>query len=125
MTDPTSNDEHSESSSRQVTVAAIQYAHTPNKQENIDRAEQLVRNAAAQGANIILLSELFSSLYFPIDQIDCSQFAVVEDDPDSYVCRFQRLACELNVVLPISFYERAKYVDVHYCPSSVSNTSFL
>ena len=91
---------------RPVTVAAIQFAHTADRNLNCDNAERLVRDAAANGANIILLSELFSSLYFPIDQVDHSDLAVVDDDADNYVARFQNLAKDLGVVLPVSFYER-------------------
>ena len=50
---------------RKVTVAATQMPCTNNSEDNIDNAIGLIRDAAAQGANIILIQELFSSLYFP------------------------------------------------------------
>lgn len=93
---------------RVITVAAVQFACTTDVEGNCRRAEGLIRDAARKGANIILLQELFASLYFPIDQMDCMRLAVSIDDDKSYILRFQSLARELNVVLPISFYERAK-----------------
>lgn len=93
---------------RLTTVAAIQFNCTSDVETNCHRAEDFVRDAARKGANIILLQELFASLYFPIDQIDCVRYSVSIEDDKSYLFRFQNLARELNVVLPISFYERAK-----------------
>ena len=49
---------------RKVTVAATQMSCTDNIEQNITNADRLVRQAAAQGANIILLQELFENLYF-------------------------------------------------------------
>ena len=49
---------------RTVTVAAIQMACTPEREENLQTAERLVRQAAAAGANDILLPELFETPYF-------------------------------------------------------------
>ena len=49
---------------RQVTVAAVQMQCTNHPQENLKKAEKMVRQAAAAGAQIILLSELFEREYF-------------------------------------------------------------
>lgn len=95
---------------RVITVASVQFSCTGDVDANCRRADALIRDAARKGANIILLQELFASLYFPIDQMDCIRLAVSMEDDKSYIFRFQSLARELNVVLPISFYERAKYV---------------
>lgn len=95
---------------RFVTVAAVQFSCSNDVEANCRRAVTLIRDAARKGANVILLQELFASLYFPIDQMDCLRLAVSLEDDKSYILRFQSLARELNVVLPISFYERAKYV---------------
>ena len=65
-------------------------------------------DAARKGAHVILLQELFASTYFCIEQIDYFRLAISLDDDKSYVTRFQNLARELNVVLPLSFYERSK-----------------
>ena len=51
-----------------VTVAATQMACSWDVPGNVDRAEQLVREAAGQGAQLILLQELFETPYFCIEQ---------------------------------------------------------
>jgi len=90
-----------------VTVAATQMACGEDRTANIDRAEALVRDAAASGANIILLQELFETPYFCKDQRD-EYFALATAVDDNPALRhFSRLAAELGVVLPISFFERA------------------
>lgn len=89
-----------------TTLAAIQMAMTPDVQENIRTADRLVRQAAAQGANIILLPELFERPYFCQErQYEYYDYATpVEENPA--VRHFQTVAKELNIVLPISFYEK-------------------
>ena len=90
-----------------VTVAATQFACTPNAAENVARAESMVRQAAAKGAQVILLQELFETPYFCKDHL-ASHFAGAHPLPDNpLVRRFQALAKELGVVLPISVFERA------------------
>jgi N-carbamoylputrescine amidase len=79
-------------------------------QANIEQADQLVRAAAAQGAQVILLQELFERIYFCQQQSEAFRaFATpVADNPA--IRHFSRLAQELQVVLPISFFERANQV---------------
>lgn len=92
---------------RDVTLAAAQYACSWDVPANLDTAERLVRQAAGRGARVILLQELFATPYFPITQ-DTRHFALAgpaQDHP--VVARFSRLAGELGVVLPVSFFERA------------------
>ena len=75
-------------------------------QDNIAHAEELVRKAAAEGAQIILLPELFERPYFCQERrYEYYQYAkpVMENEA---VCRFRQVARELSVVLPVSFYER-------------------
>lgn len=99
--------EHFSRPPRPVTVAALQMACDWDSRGNIARAEQLVRKAAAQGAQIILLPELFETPYFCIEQ-DARHLSLahsVADDPA--VRYFSAVARELGVVLPISFFERA------------------
>ncbi|MCJ8169412.1 N-carbamoylputrescine amidase [Atopomonas sediminilitoris] len=93
--------------SRMVTVAATQMACSWDSQANIANAEKLVRQAAAKGAQIILIQELFETPYFCQKQnADYTQLATsVEENPA--IAHFSKVAAELNVVLPISFYERA------------------
>jgi N-carbamoylputrescine amidase len=96
----------------QVTVAATQMACGWDRQENIRNAERLVREAKAQGAQIVLLQELFETPYFCQDQRQdlFGLASPAEDNPA--VLHFQKLAAELELVLPISFFERAN--NAHY-----------
>jgi N-carbamoylputrescine amidase len=92
---------------RMVTLSATQMACGWDLQANVNQAESLVRRAAAQGGNIILLQELFETPYFCQDQnADFLRFAQpFAGNP--LIARFARLAAELNVVLPISYFEKA------------------
>lgn len=92
---------------RKVTVAATQMACSPDAATNLDRAEALVRQAAAQGANIVLLQELFEGPYFCQDEWPGDLERARPLEGNDTVARFAALAAELNVVLPISFYELA------------------
>ena len=95
------------SESRRVTVATTQFACSTDRATNIERAEVLVRRAAAAGANVILLQELFETPYFCIDQ-DARHFALATTvDENPALRHFAPIARELGVVLPISFFERA------------------
>lgn len=92
---------------RQVTVAATQFACGWDRDANIARAEALVREAAQQGAQVILLQELFETPYFCIEQ-DARHLALATTlEENAAVRHFRRIARELKVVLPISFFERA------------------
>ncbi len=91
---------------RQVTFAATQMACDWDRPGNIQRAEAQVRAAAAQGAQVILLQELFETPYFCKDQ-DAKYFDLAQPaQGNSLLAHFQQLAAELEVVLPISFFER-------------------
>ncbi len=90
-----------------VTVAATQFACSSNRAENLDKAEALVREAAARGANVVLLQELFEGPYFCKDHL-ASHFETAHPLPDdALVRRFQALATELQVALPVSVFECA------------------
>ena len=92
---------------RQVTVAAIQMEFSADLDANVARAEQFVRDAAAKGGNVILLSELFEGLYFCQDERPDDLFRARDVKGHPTITRFQALARELGAVLPISFYELA------------------
>jgi N-carbamoylputrescine amidase len=92
---------------RTVQVAATQFACSWDLAENLARAEHLVREAHRGGAGLVLLQELFATPYFCIEQ-DPSYLRVAEPaDQSPILQRFQALARELGVVLPVSFFERA------------------
>ncbi|WP_343597993.1 N-carbamoylputrescine amidase [Pseudomonas sp.] len=90
-----------------LRIATTQMPCSWNLPDNLERAEQLVRQAAADGAQVILLQELFATPYFCIEQ-DHRHQALAEPYPNSPILqRFAALAGELGVVLPLSWYERA------------------
>ena len=90
-----------------VTFAATQFACSTNAAQNLDRAERAVREAAGKGAQVILLQELFETPYFCKDHL-ASHFDLARPIADSPVVRrFQAIARELEVALPLSVFERA------------------
>ena len=99
--------EHFRGKSRSVTVAATQMSCGWDIGANIAKAESLVRAAVAQGAQIILLPELFETPYFCIEQ-DVRHLNLATAVADNRAVRhFAGIARELGVVLPVSFFERA------------------
>ena len=93
-----------------VTVAAAQFSMTWDRAANISRAKALVRRAAAQGAQIVLLPELFETPYFCQDQ-SADHLALANPfEGNPLIAEFAALAKELRVILPLSFFERAQNV---------------
>ncbi len=92
---------------RNIKIAATQMPCTWNRQATLDKADHLVREAAQKGANIILPQELFETPYFcQLQKFQYMELATtLEENPA--VEHFKKLAKELDVVLPISFFERA------------------
>lgn len=91
---------------RKVKVAATQMSCSWTIDENLSKAEKLVRRAAAQGAQVILLQELFETPYF-CQKEKTEYYSLAKSLGESRaVAHFKKLAQELGVVLPISFYER-------------------
>jgi len=95
-----------------LTVAITQMASDNDWTKNCDKAEGLVRAAAAKGAKLILLQELFDADYFCIEQHAKFLKQAHEIDRHPTVKRFAALAKELGVVLPVSVFERAG--NAHY-----------
>lgn len=92
---------------RITTVAAIQTSYGLDINENIDKTVHLIRDAAAQGANVILPSELFQGLYFCTHQ-DEKWFAHAHPfDTHPCVTALSPIAKELGVVIPVSIFEKA------------------
>ncbi len=92
---------------RQVTVAATQMACAGDRAENLALAEDLVRRAAGEGANVVLVQELFETPYFCQDQLP-EYFELARPvEVNEGLAKFRALARELDVVLPFSFFERA------------------
>ena len=92
---------------REITLAATQMHCSWDIPANIERAEAMVREAAAAGAQVVLIQELFETPYFCIEQ-DYKHLELattLEDSP--LIKKMAALAGELEVVLPVSWFERA------------------
>jgi len=93
-----------------VKVGLVQMSCTANKEQNLQKAVSKVREAAQQGAQIVCLQELFTSLYF-CDEENYDNFALAEAIPGPSTDTLSSLAAELNVVIIASLFEkRAKGV---------------
>jgi len=91
---------------RKVTIAAIQMSCSRVVEENIKKADKMVREAASKGAQIILLPELFEHQYFCQERrYEYYDFAKTVEENDA-VKHFAKVAAELSVVIPVSFYEK-------------------
>ena len=89
-----------------IKVAATQMTCTWETEENITKATKLIKQAADKGANIILLQELFQTPYFCI-QYDEDIFKLAQNFENNKILKqMSELAKKLNVVLPISFFEK-------------------
>ncbi|MFZ9308312.1 MAG: N-carbamoylputrescine amidase [Ilumatobacteraceae bacterium] len=90
-----------------MRVAAIQMSMAVDTATNIAVAERLVRDAAAQGAHIVLIPELFEGHYFCKDQRAEELQRARPLDGHPTIAHFAKVARELQVVLPLSLFERA------------------
>lgn len=92
---------------RELTVAAPQFAASEDPRENADKAEAVVREAAARGARLVLLQELFESRYFCVTEEPRFLAMAQPFEGNPLIARFASLARELGVVLPVPFFEKA------------------
>jgi N-carbamoylputrescine amidase len=85
-----------------VNVALIQMSCGPNIQQNIDKAAGMVQQAAADGANIVCLQELFASRYFP-QTVDVKNYGLARSLPDESVAVMQKIAAakKLTIIVPV------------------------
>jgi N-carbamoylputrescine amidase len=98
---------HLQGGARKVVVAATQFACSWDLDENLAQAEALVRRAAVDGAQVILLQELFETPYFCIEQDSRHLRLATTLRENRAVAVMARLARQLGVVLPVSFFERS------------------
>ena len=91
---------------RTVKVAALQTAYGPDLAANLAATEALVREAVTQGAQIILPSELFQGEYFCVSQEEKWFATAFPWRTHPCVLAMQKLAAELDVVIPTSIYEK-------------------
>ena len=90
---------------RSLTIATIQQSCTADRKTNIEKTISLIRQAAAQGAELIILQELHTGLYFCQSE-DTACFDLAESIPGPSTDEFAVIAKELGVVLVLSLFER-------------------
>jgi N-carbamoylputrescine amidase len=88
-----------------LKLGLIQMRCSTNQKENIDRAEARVREAAAGGAKIICLPEIFSTIYF-CQVEDHKYFELAEEVPGPTISRFKALAAEIGAVVIAPLFEK-------------------
>jgi N-carbamoylputrescine amidase len=93
--------------SRITTLAAIQCSYSGDMQNNIEKTIHFIREAAKQGANIILPSELFQGLYFCTQQHEKWFETAHSVETHPCVLALKKIANELGVVIPVSIFEKA------------------
>ena len=86
-------------------MGTVQMSCTKNPLENLNKAIERIREAAAKGAQIVCLQELFTSLYF-CDVEDYENFKLAEPIPGPSTERLSRIAKELGVVIIASLFEK-------------------
>jgi N-carbamoylputrescine amidase len=92
---------------RTVSLAAVQFSCSWDRDANVAKADRLVRQAAGQGAQVVLLPELFETPYFCAVQKSSFYDLALPLKGHPAVEHFRRLAADLGVVIPVSVYERA------------------
>ena len=93
-----------------VKVAATQMTCSWELEDNINKAKNIIKNAANQGANIILLQELFQTPYFCIEYDENIFRLAKEFENNPLLKEMANIAKQLNVVLPISYFEKTNNV---------------
>src|SRR6186713_3760557 len=88
-----------------VKVGLVQMSCSDNKEENLQKAMEKVKEAAAKGAQVVCLQELFTSLYF-CDVEDYENFKLAEPIPGPSTESLSAVAKELGVVIIASLFEK-------------------
>ncbi|PNI00262.1 N-carbamoylputrescine amidase [Vibrio diazotrophicus] len=92
---------------RVVKFAAIQLSKSWDLEDNLNKAKKAIREAAQNGANVILPQELFAAPYFCKKQ-EAKYFELAEETENCRLIKeMSALAKELNVVIPVSYFERS------------------
>jgi N-carbamoylputrescine amidase len=90
-----------------LTIAVLQCALSGSREDNVARIVALVRDAAGRGARVVLPPELFETPYFPQTEDEHAFDLAAPADGHPTLAIMSRLAAELGVVIPVSFFERA------------------
>lgn len=88
-----------------IKVGLVQQANTDNRQANVDKSMAGIRYCAAQGAQLVVLQELHTGVYF-CQAEDTAKFNMSEPIPGPSTEQFGALARELGIVLVTSLFER-------------------
>lgn len=88
-------------------LAVVQMSMTDDRERNVTKALTLVEEACSQGAQVILLPELFEGYYFPQVEREAHFKRAFPIEGHPFISRFQEIAKKRSCVLPISFFERA------------------
>jgi N-carbamoylputrescine amidase len=86
-------------------IGLIQLAVGPDRETTVSAHERAIRDAAARGAQVICLQELFDAPYF-CKVADAERFELAEPIPGPIIERMQLLAAELGVVIIVPMFER-------------------
>ena len=89
-----------------LSIAIVQMASGDDRDANVARAERLVREAAAGGAELVVVPELFEGPYFCKQEREAAFELALPADDHPTVERMARVAREAGVVIPVSFFER-------------------
>lgn len=100
-----------------IKIGLVQMSCTKDKNQNIEKVIDNIKDLAKKGANIICLQELFASLYF-CDVEEYDNFALAEQIPGRTTEIFSNLAKELNVVIVASLFEK-QMAGVYYNTTAV------
>ncbi|HCG8548035.1 TPA: N-carbamoylputrescine amidase [Vibrio parahaemolyticus] len=93
--------------SKVVKFAALQLTKSWDLEDNLAKAKKAIREAAQNGANVILPQELFAAPYFCKKQ-EAKYFELAEETANSHLIQEKSaLAKELGVVIPVSYFEKA------------------
>ena len=90
-----------------LSIAVVQCALAGDCSDNVARVSALVREAASRGAKIVLTPELLEGPYFPQSEDENAFDRARPIDGHPTIARMQALASELEIVLPVSVFERA------------------
>ncbi len=109
-----------QSSSTLRRLAVVQMAMGDRLEDNVVYAIERLQEAASGGAHIVLLPELFEGLYFPQQEREESFALAYSVANHPFLSKFQAIAAELNLVIPLSFFEKAG--QAHYNSLATINT---
>jgi len=89
-----------------IKIALVQQAASPQKQTNLEKGLQAVRDAARQGAKLVCFAELAFDLFYPQNHATSDFLQLAEEIPGPTTQLFSALAKELGIVIVLNLFER-------------------